>query len=94
MTVIDNQSVLDIAIQESGSVLAAFEWSIKNGLSITDELEPGQQLIKVNTGFINTDVVRYFKSKNQMSATGTKRPPVPPGLGIGYMKIGINFKVG
>jgi len=92
--IIDNQSVLDLAIQESGSVMAAFEWAVKNGLSITDDLEPGQTVTAADSNFKNTDVTNYFKNKKQLIATGTKRPPVPPGLGIGYMQIGLNFKIG
>jgi hypothetical protein len=93
-TVLHNQTLLDIAIQADGDVLSAFEWAIANGLSITDDLDPGQMLLDSNSSYINTDVADYFKSKKQIAATAMKRPPVPPGLGIGYMKIGINFKVG
>jgi capsid protein len=94
--VIDNQSVLDAAIQESGSVMAAFDWALKNGVSITDNLEPGQQLNTPTSGFVNADVAGYFKGKKQMVATGMKKPPNPPGLGtgIGFMQIGLNFKIG
>lgn len=91
---IENQSVFDVAVQESGSVLAAFDWALKNGLSITDELEPGQNIIAPDSTFKNSDVANYFKGKKQMIATAIKRPPIPPGLGIGFMRIGINFKVG
>lgn len=87
---IENQSVFDVAVQESGSVLAAFDWALKNGLSLTDDLEPGQQLISPNSDFFNTDVAGYFKGKKQMIATsGVKMTTI----GIGKMKIGKNFIV-
>lgn len=93
---IENQSFFDVAIQESGSVMAAFDWTLKNGLSITDELEPGQQLISPNSDFINTDVARYFKGKKQMIATGFnigEGDSMIPELGIGTMAIGTTFIV-
>jgi capsid protein len=94
MIVIENQTVFDIAIQESGSVLTAFDWAVKNGISITDDLDPGQLIAEADSSFKNGEVASYFKGKKQMIATAMKKPPIPPGLGIGFMKIGINFKVG
>lgn len=87
---IENQSVFDVAVQESGSVLAAFDWALKNGLSLTDDLEPGQQLISPNSDFFNTDVSGYFKGKKQMIATSSVKMTT---IGIGKMKIGKNFIV-
>lgn len=94
MTVLHNQSLFDIAVQESGSVMTSFEWALINGVSITDDLEPGQKIAAADSNLKNSDVANYFKGKNQMIATAMKKPPIPPGLGIGYMRIGINFKVG
>lgn len=94
---IENQSVFDVAVQESGSVLAAFDWALKNGLSLTDDLEPGQQLISPNSNFINADVAGYFKGKKQMIATGfniENGQSIIPTLGIGTMRIGTTFIVG
>lgn len=94
MKVLHNQTLLDLAVQENGNVLSAFEWAIANGVSITDEPEAGQSLLSPNSVYVNTEVAEYFKNKKQLVATGTKRPPVPPGLGIGFMQIGVNFKIG
>ena len=93
--VIPNQSFFDVAVQEDGSVLNAFEWAIKNGFSITDDLDPGQNLIAPNSSYKNTEVADYFKGKKQMIATAMKKPPIPPGLGlgIGTMTIGSTFIV-
>lgn len=93
-TVLHNQSLLDIAIQEDGSMLTTFEWALANGLSITDELEPGQKLTTPNSNFNNSEVAEYFKRKNIKVATAIKKELVPLGLGIEYMRVGINFKVG
>jgi hypothetical protein len=69
VTVIDNQSLLDIAIQEDGSVLAAFDWAVANEISVTETLYPGQTLINPNSQFRDADVANYFKSKFQFIAT-------------------------
>lgn len=96
ITVIENQSFLDVAIQESGSVLSAFELALSNGFSITDELIPGQQLTETNSAFRNNEVANYFKGKNQMVATGFNGAieDLMPELGIGTMRIGSTFIVG
>lgn len=93
---IENQSVFDVAVQESGSVLAAFDWALKNGLSLTEDLAPGQQLISPSSDFINADVAGYFKGKKQMIATGfniADGQSIIPTLGIGTMRIGTTFIV-
>lgn len=64
-----NQCLFDIAILEDGNVLSAFEWALSNGISITDELLPGQNLINPNSGFKETDVVNYFKIKKHNLGT-------------------------
>jgi hypothetical protein len=94
MTAIENQSLFDIAIQEEGSVLAVFDWAIQNGLSITDELAPGQQLIPAGSQFKNFDVANYYKGKNQMIATASNNLEInAPEMGIGTMIIETNFTV-
>jgi capsid protein len=95
INVIEHQSLFDIGVRESGSVLTAFDWAIKNGLSITDSLTPGQQLIEVVSAYSNADVGSYFKERNQMVATGFKNEgSIIPTLGIGTMRIGTTFIVG
>lgn len=92
---IDNQSVLDVAVQESGSVMAAFEWALANGVSITDELQPGQELVFPTSGFLNSDVAIYFKGKKQMIATAFNGEieNLIPDLGIGTMAVESTFIV-
>jgi hypothetical protein len=95
-TVIENQSLLDIAIQEGGSVLTAFDLALENGLSITDVLEAGQKLVSPNSSYRKADVANYFKGKNQMVATGfdvANSELTIPEIGIGTMTIGTNFIV-
>jgi hypothetical protein len=67
--VIGNQSLFDIAIQEDGTNLTAFDWAVANEMSVTDSLIPGQTLINPNSQFRDVDVANYFKSKSQFIAT-------------------------
>lgn len=97
ITVIENQSLLDVAVQIHGSALTAFELAIKNGFSITDDLLPGQQLIAPVSEFDNVDVAEYFKGKNQLIATkfnDALLEELKPKIGIEKMIIGSTFIVG
>lgn len=97
INVIENQSLIDVSVQEHGSALTAFEWALKNGFSITDDLYAGQKLIIPESTFKNADVADYFKGKNQMVACGSKMGieslPVKP-IGIGAMIIENDFIIG
>ena len=55
------QNIIDVAVQQAGSANAAFEIAEANGLSVTDYLEPGQE-IEVPTVY-NTDRVAYLSNK-------------------------------
>ena len=45
MKVLQGQTIFDIAIQELGSVEGAFALAVLNGISITDELTSGHELL-------------------------------------------------
>ena len=67
--IIENQSLLDVAIQEDGSVLAVFDWAEANGISVTDDLFPGQVLTAPVSEYRNAEVVEYFKNRGRLIAT-------------------------
>lgn len=93
--VYNSQSLFDIAIQEDGSFLA-FEWAFENGLSVTDELIPGQELKAPKSIYRNADVANYFNDKNQKLTTALSKSIIDeliPEIGIGSMKIGKTFIV-
>ena len=69
MRVIGNQSLLDIAVQESGSVLTVFEWALNNGKSITEPLTPGEELQEPDSNLTDVDRKIYFRSINRKIAT-------------------------
>ena len=45
ITVLNNQSLFDISIRYTGTIENAFKIAVANGLSLTDELQPGAQLL-------------------------------------------------
>lgn len=95
--VLNNQSLFDISIRYTGTIENAFTIAVANGLSLTDELEPGAQLIIPADVEINNDVVSYFASRGMQPATGLtetdKMIANTVQRGIGYMQIGKTFKV-
>lgn len=70
VTVLSGQSLVDIAIQVYGSAEGVFLLALENGLSVTDELEPGQTLIYSSDNVIRADVVQYLRAKRVTPATG------------------------
>lgn len=64
-----NQTLFDIAIQESGSVYAVVDWAVKNNVSPTAILVPGTELQKPDSDAnYKADVARYFNGR--IIATG------------------------
>lgn len=87
------QNFLDLVIQGTGNLENAFEMSLKNGISITDDLETNQEVTA--SGKINKSVVANF-NKNNKPATALSFEQaniVDPDYGIGEMTIESTFKV-
>lgn len=70
-----NQSLLDIAIQEYGTIQAAFDLALANGLEVTDQLTPGMTLELPVSEYEDRDVAQYFKSRKIHPATGVFEMP-------------------
>jgi hypothetical protein len=85
--VIAGQSLFDIAIQDCGTIEAIFGLSTKNGLSITEALNPGQTVER--SEMLQLEIYDYYRVRGLHPATGSI---VLPG-GIGYMGIQIDFIV-
>lgn len=88
----DRQTIVDLAAQELGSVEAAFLLAVKNDLSLSDVLAPGQVLNL--SGVQDQTLVNYFKQKNIKPATGLSDDDnsiVQQDEGIGYWAIGVDF---
>ncbi|WP_348814057.1 hypothetical protein [Flavobacterium maritimum] len=75
--VIENQCLLDIAMQEDGSALAAFDWALNNRIAITDTLFPGQKTyMPKSEEFRDITNVNYFKSRKSKIATFERIPRI------------------
>lgn len=95
--VLHNQSLLDIAIQNNGTLTSAFELALENGLSITEELTPGDNIKVPESNLIETTIVSFFQRKGQIIATAfnaSDGQDILPKLGIGTMAIESTFIVG
>ena len=91
MKIKDNQSVFDIAIQHGGSLDSAFELSVKNNVSVSGTLTPGQSF--EGTSVTDRKTVDYLNERNSVPASASASDVNRRG-GIGYMSIGKDFKIG
>ncbi len=64
------QSLLDVVLQELGSVEALFDLADANGLAITDQLTPGQVLEVPTSPAAQPSIVSYFQGRGQRINTG------------------------
>lgn len=93
ITVLHNQSLLDLAVMYCGSAVAVFGLALTNGLSVSDDLSAGAQ-IEI-PGVVDQDVADYYKSRGLQPATAiTISPDAPEQLeGIGYWILENDFVV-
>ncbi|MBW7838454.1 MAG: hypothetical protein H3C36_02195 [Chitinophagaceae bacterium] len=95
VTVLNKQSVFDIAVRYCGSAQAALEVARLNGISVTTVLVPGSELEVPNRAEVR-DVVNYFESKNHQPATAwnpISENEQPKPEGISYWAINDDFVV-
>ncbi|AWM31367.1 hypothetical protein [Hymenobacter nivis] len=72
------QSLLDVAIQELGSVAALFDLADAAGLGITDALTPGQLLAVPTSPAAAPALAAYFADRAQRINTGGPIAPRQP----------------
>lgn len=70
VVVAQSQSMFDLAVQEYGTPLAVLTLAFENGLSVTDELEPGSLLALPFYEGTKTDVAAYYAKKSILPSTG------------------------
>jgi len=90
ITVLENQSLLDISVQTSGDIYAAIELAIANDKSITDSFDAGAELIPAE--IYNTEIVNYYNNRRLTPATAITQEEMLEG-GIDFMGIEIDFIV-
>ncbi len=94
ITVLHNQSVLDIAIQHTGSVHNAFSIAAANNMAVSDILTVGSAVVIPGTVTNDPDILGLFKNNNLKPATSiTDTSVIPSRKGIGWMQILKDFKV-
>lgn len=93
ITSTDRQSLLDIAVQSSGGVEAAFELAAANDVSISEPLATGAQLETVLPA--DKTVLDRYTVKKICPATelSDEQIDASPYGGIGYIGIEIDFRV-
>lgn len=67
VTVLEGQSLLDIALQELGSLEGAYNLAVLNGLSLTDSLAAGMLLQLPDV--VDKRIVNYYSERNIRPAT-------------------------
>jgi hypothetical protein len=69
-TISAGQSLLDVCLQELGTLDALFDLADANGLSITAPLRPGQVLQVPASALSQPQVAAYFSSRQQRINVG------------------------
>lgn len=89
------QSLLDIALQETGNADNALQIAIANNIAATHKLIAGDVLNIPNGIEKNMDVLEVYREKRVSPATAptTQQEAINPSGGIGYMGIEIDFIV-
>lgn len=94
ITILHNQSLLDIAIQHTGAVENTFALAVANGLSLTDDLPAGAEIKLPDSVNKDNDVLNYYTARRLQPATAVILLSEEERLeGIGYWAISVDFKV-
>ena len=95
ITVLHNQSLLDVCLQVYGTLTGLFALAYANGLSISSDLVAGAVLVVPNVNTANTAVVNYYYDKQLIPATAVTQQQMDDVIntleGIDYWAIGVNF---
>lgn len=67
ITILDGQSLFDLSLQECGGVEAVVAFAIVNGLSVTDVLTAGEEVVA--TDVVNPAITNYYKLHQLRPAT-------------------------
>ena len=84
----EGQTLLDIALQHTGDASKALDIALANGISLSDDLEPGATLTLPDTQG-NKAMTQYYTVNKIMPATSLETEIG----GINYMGIEIDFIV-
>jgi hypothetical protein len=92
VTVLNGQSVFDLAVQAAGSVEAAFDMAGLLDLGITDELPVGARMEASTT--VNRQIAEYYRVNGIQPATGITVSDAPALMeGVEFWGIEYDFVV-
>lgn len=94
--ILNNQSLIDVALHHTGSAQNAFLIAKENSLSVTSYLVAGYELVIPEGVAFNREMLDFYESKKIQPATDETYNELtqPEELeGIGYWIINKNFKV-
>lgn len=95
ITVLNNQSLEDVAIRHCGTIEALFDIAYLNNISVTEELFADQILMIPSKDYGSQEVINYLQENKQEPASGFNNAnSIIPHLGIGTMVIGQTFIIG
>lgn len=69
ITALHNQSLLDLALQHTGSIESVFELAEANALNITDDVWAGAPLYLGEGLGVRNEILSYYTAKNLQPAT-------------------------
>ena len=71
ITVLHNQSFLDLALQHTGTIESIFELAVRDEKSVTDDMVAGAPLNvhPLSASARNKDILAYYTAKNIQPAT-------------------------
>jgi hypothetical protein len=84
-TITEGQNLVDVALQEGGTISQLFVLADANGLGITDTLEPGQ-VLKLPAGLVaRPDITGYYIRQNYRVNTGEVPASTPQPMDGDYL---------
>lgn len=69
ITALHNQSLLDLALQHTGTIESVFEFAEANALNITDDVQAGTPLYLGEGLGVRNEILSYYTAKNLQPAT-------------------------
>ena len=69
ITALHNQSLLDLALQHTGTIESVFELAEANNLNITDDVQAGTPLYLGEGLGVRDEILAYYTAKNLQPAT-------------------------
>jgi len=96
VTILNNQSLFDIAVQTTGNAVNALEIAKANSLTPSDELVAGAELEIPSNLISDEDIFHYYKANGILPASALTTNNINDLVGcegIGCWAIGIDFKV-